>query len=174
MNITTPHLLNNFARAENCGWQKQAHLDGAFNWCDKNFGIIGIGMNSMGSHFNPVSLNIVNSESKMAIASSFDASVAGLYSMYKQANLCDSDACCFCTQIREQVEGPHAQHFREYLKSDDAARKNFQIDKPSSHHTAQFFSWCKEVFGEDIAVQICGNHLGRKCLIRLFCAQSNL
>ena len=49
LNLTTPHLLMNLARAENCGWQKQLHLDGAFNWCRNDFGIIGIGMNSMGS-----------------------------------------------------------------------------------------------------------------------------
>ena len=33
MCLSTPHLLNNMARAENCGLQKQGHFDGAFNWC---------------------------------------------------------------------------------------------------------------------------------------------
>jgi hypothetical protein len=67
MNSTTPHLLIDLARAENCGWQKQMHFDGVFNWCETNFGTIGVGMYSMGLHFNPVSVNLVNSRSKQAI-----------------------------------------------------------------------------------------------------------
>ncbi len=31
MCLTTPHLLNNMARTENCGLQKVGHFDGAFN-----------------------------------------------------------------------------------------------------------------------------------------------
>ena len=40
MTLTTPHLLNNMARAVNCGWQKQGHFDGAFNWCRKDFAMM--------------------------------------------------------------------------------------------------------------------------------------
>jgi hypothetical protein len=65
--ITTCHCLNNMARAVNSTCQTQGHMDGAFNWCKKDFALIGFGMNSMGAHFNPVSVSIVNSESKDAI-----------------------------------------------------------------------------------------------------------
>jgi hypothetical protein len=44
LNITTPHLLLNLARAENSRWQKQGHFDGTFNLCSKDFGLIGFGM----------------------------------------------------------------------------------------------------------------------------------
>jgi hypothetical protein len=70
-NITTPHPLLNLARAKNCGWQKQGHFDGALNLCSMDFGLIGFGMNSMGAHFNLVSLNIVNTEFGEAIKNSF-------------------------------------------------------------------------------------------------------
>ena len=96
--LSTPHLLNNMARAENCGWQKVGHFDGAFNWCKKDFGMIGFGMNSMGAHFNPVSLSIVNSESKMASESAYDATCAGLHMLYNEAVLCHDAACGFCTR----------------------------------------------------------------------------
>jgi hypothetical protein len=41
MCLTTPQLLNNMARAESCGWQKVGNFDGAFNWCKKDFCMIG-------------------------------------------------------------------------------------------------------------------------------------
>jgi hypothetical protein len=66
------------ARTENCGWQKQDHFDGTFNLCSMDFGLIGFGMNSMGAHFNPVSLNIVNTESGEATKNSFRASCASM------------------------------------------------------------------------------------------------
>jgi hypothetical protein len=45
MCLSTPHMLLNFTRMTNCGWQKQIHLDGAFNFCVKDFGLVGIGYN---------------------------------------------------------------------------------------------------------------------------------
>ena len=94
MNLTTPHLLMNLARAENCGWQKQLHLDGELNGCRNDFGIIRIGMNSMGSLFNPVSLNIMNSESRDAIQNSWNSTVSGLFNLFEQVQLCESVKQC--------------------------------------------------------------------------------
>jgi hypothetical protein len=37
MTDTTPHLLNNKARANNCKFQRKGHIDGAFNWCSRDF-----------------------------------------------------------------------------------------------------------------------------------------
>jgi hypothetical protein len=38
MCLKTPKMLLNFERMANSGWQKQIHLDGAFNFCVKDFG----------------------------------------------------------------------------------------------------------------------------------------
>ncbi len=103
LNLTTPHLLLNLARAENCGWQTQCHFDGTFNLCRKNIGMIAMGMNSMGSHYNPVSFNIVNSESSEALKSSYNTSVTGMYKLFKEVKLCDKEPCDFCSSIEEQT-----------------------------------------------------------------------
>jgi hypothetical protein len=66
------------------------HLDGAYNWCNKAFGIIGIGMNSIGSHYNPVSINIVNSESIDAIEASWNASTYGLFTFLNRRNFAEN------------------------------------------------------------------------------------
>ena len=165
MCLTTPHLLNNFARAENCGSQKQGHFDGAFNWCAKDFGMIGFGMNSMGAHFNPVSLSIVNSESKEAIKSAYTATCSGVYTLYNQACLCDDKSCGFCTQLFEQISEPGSL-WKKQLASDEAANMKYMLDKPSSDSTPQFFSAAKELFGEEVEFQQCGNHLSGTYLFR--------
>ena len=53
-------------------------FDAAYNYCANEFVILGIGINSMGAHFNPVSLSTVNSESKAAITASWEATIQGL------------------------------------------------------------------------------------------------
>jgi hypothetical protein len=127
MSLTTPHFLNNLARAEKIGCQKQGHFDGALNWCGKDFGMIGFGMNSMGAHFNPVSLSIVNSESKEAIKSAYTATCSGVYTLCNQTCLCDDNidkSCGFCTQLFEQISEPGSL-WKKQLASDEAANMKY-------------------------------------------------
>ncbi len=55
------------ARGDDCNFETQGHFDGAFNRCNKDFALIAFGMNSMGAHYNPVSISIANSESKTSL-----------------------------------------------------------------------------------------------------------
>jgi hypothetical protein len=51
-------------------------------------------------NLNPVSLSIVNFESKLAWESAYDATCTGVYF---EAELYYNAACRFCTQLEEQV-----------------------------------------------------------------------
>ncbi len=93
MTLTTPHLLLNMARAKNCGWQAQGHFDATFNWCGKEIALIGFGMNSMGAHFNPVSVSITNSESNEGIKNAYKATYSGLYTVFNSSQLCEGAKC---------------------------------------------------------------------------------
>jgi hypothetical protein len=155
MVLANIHMLLNLARLQNTGWQRQVHWDGAFNWCTKDFGIIAVGCNSMGAHFNLVSLSIVTSESGDAIEHSWDATTKAVFSLFKSVTLCDREECGCCEMIREQARMPR---MRELLRSENGARDHFPVDKPSSDHTKQFFSFAKKKFGADTKVQQCGQH----------------
>jgi hypothetical protein len=168
MCITSCHFMNNMARAVNSTCQIQGHMDGAFNWCDKDFALLGFGLNSMGAHFNPVSVSIVNSESKEAMASAYQATCNGLYTLYNTAVLCEDPSCGFCTQILEQVSEDGGTKWKQHLLSDDAANCHYQLEKPSSDSIASFFSWAKDKFGEDCQVQQCGFHLSSKFTFKDF------
>jgi hypothetical protein len=93
MTVTTLHLLNNLARADNCKFQTQGHFDGALNWCNRDFAFL----NSMGAHYNPVSISIVNSESKTSLEWSYNTNTV---------RLCGNETCGFCTQIKYTQESP--------------------------------------------------------------------
>jgi hypothetical protein len=162
MCLTTCHLLGNMSRAVNSTCQTQGHFDGAFNWCKKDFAIIGFGMNSMGAHFNPVSVSIVNSESKEAIKTAYEATCNGLYTLYNTAVLCQDPMCGFCSQVFEQVSDDGGSKWKQHLLSDDAARLHYKLEKSSNDSTPSVFSWAKKKFGEDCEVQQCGFHLSRK------------
>jgi hypothetical protein len=70
------------ARGDDCSFETQKHFDRAFKWCNKDFALMAFEMNSMGEHFNPVSISIVNSESKTSLDWSYNATCANLYAMY--------------------------------------------------------------------------------------------
>lgn len=156
LNITTPHLLLNMARAKNCGWQTQGHFDGTFNLCVKEFALIGFGMNSMGGHFNAVSINIVNSESYEAYRHSYNATCSGLFRLFRDVRLCKDDSCGMCTMISEQHHKDGL--FTKLLTAIAPDSTHFQLDKPSSDNNAPFFSWTKNKFGEDVRPQVDGQH----------------
>jgi hypothetical protein len=150
MVLSTPHLSNNMARADNCKIAIQGHFDGA-----------AFGMNSMGAYYNPVSISIVDSESKTSFEWSYNATCAGLYAMYNTARLCKNETCGFCTQIKEQIEDKTCT-FENRLASEDATKLVFPLDKPSSDNPIHSFSWAKEKFGADTTVLQCRHHLSCK------------
>ena len=162
MCVSSCHFLNNLARAVNSTCQIQGHFDGAFNWCNKDFALLGFGVNSMGAHFNPVSVSIVNSESKEAMEAAYQATCNGLYTLYNTAVLCEDPGCGFCTQIFEQVCEDGGTKWKQHLLSDDAANCHYRLDKPSSDQIPSFFSWAKDKFGDDCQVHQCGFHLTSK------------
>ena len=156
MCLATPDMLLNAARLVNCGWQKQAHWDGLHNLCVKQIAMIGIGVNSLGSRFNPLSLSIVNSESKDGVETSWAATELAFFSIFKSIVLCDDDECSFCAEVRFQGSN---KHMIELLLSDDGKRNYLHIDKPSSDGTNLFFPTARKLFGPDVLIQKCGQHI---------------
>jgi hypothetical protein len=114
----------------------------------------------MGAHFNPISLSIVNSESKASITACWDATVKGFYSLYKDVDFCNAPECGFCSMMKKTIEGTHGSAMRKLLSSEHAKQGYFHIEKPSSDNGQAFSSFCKDAFGEDIPKQQCSNHIG--------------
>ncbi len=85
----------------------------------QGFALLGFGVNSMGAHYNPVSISIVHLESKTSLDWAYDATCAGLYALYNTAKLCGKETCGFCTQIKEQIEDKSGT-FKDRLASEDA------------------------------------------------------
>jgi hypothetical protein len=169
MTVTSPHLLNNMTRAvcaDNCKFQTQGHFANAFNWCNRDLALLAFGMNSMGAHYNPVSISIVNSESKTSMEWSYNVTCAVLYAMYYTARLCGIETCGFCTQNKEQIEDKTGT-FKNCLASEDATKLIFPLDKHSSDNPIHFFSWGKETFGADTTVLQCGHRLSCKFICHL-------
>ena len=127
--------------------------------------MIGFGMNSMGAHFNPVSLSIVNSESKVALKNAYKATCTGLYLLYKETTICKDLACSFCVHIAEQLSpGNGFREWQAHLASREGLDEYYHLDKPSSDHSPAFHAFAKETFGADVDVQQCGQHLTGACL----------
>jgi hypothetical protein len=153
--LSTPSLIANMARAIECGWQIQGHWDGAFNWCNKDFGLLAFGVNRLGAHFNPVSYTIANSESRVAYEYSFEATEAAFFSLYKSTRMCPNEDCSFCSMMKQPAG--ETTFLKEYLLSEQGQSGHYHIDKPSADQSAPVHSFAKEKFG--VPVLQCGQHL---------------
>jgi hypothetical protein len=118
----------------------------------------------MGAHFNPISLNIVNSESTDAIESSWDASVLGFI-------IYSTTAGCVQARNEDSVLRCASRTSRTFGHAKDL---HYQVDKPSSDCTKQVWSFAKKKFGPDIKEQTCGQHATGECNFRIFwkCSQN--
>jgi hypothetical protein len=100
---------------------------------NKDFALIAFEMNSMGAHYNPVSTSIVNSESKNALDSSYNATYAGLYATYNTTCLRGNETCGFCTRIQQQIEAKNGTFDAGY--GDMSVEGKLKIMEDSVHVT---------------------------------------
>ena len=158
IHTTTAHLANNMARAEQCGWPTQLHLDGLFNVCSKDFGVLGFGMNSMGAKLNAVSFSLAGAESADMIDQAYECSVLVLHKLYEPPptgpKLCADPKCGFCSMLKHHNSG----RWKTFLESDAGKAKKFEVKKPSSDNTNTFFGWGKRKFGKQTKILQCGAH----------------
>ena len=167
MVLSTPSLIANMARAIECGWQVVGHWDGAFNWCNKDFGLLAFGLNRMGAHYNPVTITIANSESRIAIEYAFKCAEAAFFSLYKSTSICSDEACSFCSMIKQPAE--ENTLLKEYLLSPEGLRGHYNIDKPCADQSAPVHSFAKDKFGKPILQ--CGQHLTGEFRKIVFCCR---
>ena len=123
-------------------------------WCNKHFGLLAFGLNSMGARFNPVTITIANSESRTAIQHAFEAAEVAFFTLFESTRLCDLSDCSFCTTIKEQAKGGLLQ---EYLLSPEGKAGRYHIDKPSSDQSAPLHAFAKDKFGTPVLQ--CGQHM---------------
>ncbi len=64
--------------------------------------MVGFGVNSMGAHFNPVSISIVNSESREPHHATYDATKDTLHQAFDYISDCGVVGCKECAQLTMQ------------------------------------------------------------------------
>jgi hypothetical protein len=157
MCLSTMHFLTNLPRAKNCGWQMQGHFDGSFDFCDEKFAMLGFGLTSPGTHFNPVCLAIVKSESAEAYHWTYKAVSNAVYHSYSEINICAASDCGHpvCPLMKENDRCAF-NTLRKNMKS--VADKRFPLDKPSSDNSGAFIRFAKGEFSKNTLIQQCSVH----------------
>ena len=165
MVLSTPFFIANMARAIECGWQIEGHWDGAFNWCNKDFGLLAFGLNRMGAHYNPVTITIANSESRTAIEYAYESAEAAFFSLYKSTRICADEDCEFCSMVKQPAE--ENTLLKQYFLSPEGLRGHYNIDKPCADQSAPVHGFAKDKFGKPVLQ--CGQHLSGEFRKIVFC-----
>ena len=106
MGLTTPHMLLNLGRAIQSEWEVQLQADGSFNFCDRKFGLLSFGVNSLNAKFRQVAISMVPSEHSSAFITTFNGIENGFFRLCDMC-LCPAETTCkVCEEVRDIVQNP--------------------------------------------------------------------
>ena len=156
MTLTTPHLSLHYGRAIQSEWEIELQTDGSFNFCDKEFGLIAIGVNSLRSIFRQISFSIVPSESAEAFMYSYRGGQQTFFRFCKDYRLCPpgTTQCQLCDMVRDIVSSPDV---KKLLKP--GAREKLPIAKALCDNSLSFAKFARKELPQSCTVLQCSAHI---------------
>ena len=159
MGLSTPHMLLNLGRAIQSEWELQLQADGSFNFCDRKFGLLCFGVNSLNAKFQQVAISIVLSEHSTAFITTYN-DIENVFSRLCDMNLCPAESeCRVCEEVRDIVQHPKVKQAIRLRK--------LPIVKASCDNSTSFAKFVRQSLPGASLLQ-CSAHLTGIILVFLF------
>ena len=161
LSISSIWFLLNIFRSYATGWATQLNGDATFNFCRVDVDMIGLGVNSIGGHNNPLVWSIIphGSEGVITYDRTFHDFQDAALILIRDIKCCEKSDCAFCSaliKLREDAE------VKKYLKSDEYGSAKLHIDTAQCDNHLGWQKFAREILG--IIANICKNHvLGNEC-----------
>ena len=167
LSISSPWFLMNIFRSYATGWATQLNGDATFKFCRVDVDMIGLGVNSIGGHNNPLVWSIIphGSEGAITYDRTFNDLQDAAIILIKSITCCENPDCAFCSaliKLREDAE------VTKYMKSDEYGSAKLHIDTAQCDNHLGWQKFAREILG--IIANICKNHvLGNDCVLLRKC-----
>ena len=165
LNVTSPWFLFNVFRMIMSGWGGQLNGDTTFGFCRTTVDMIGLGVNSIGGHNNPLTWSIIpkGAEGSITYDLTFEETQDAALEIFDIVTFCSG--CAFCKALDEIRQHPDVVKYTHTSKFKEA-KLPFTSAQCDNHLGWQKFA--RDVLGLD--ANICKNHvLGKpKSLILTF------
>ena len=160
LQVSSPWFIFNVFRSMMAGWGTQLNADATFGFCRSNLDMIGLGVNSMGAHNNPLTWALIphHGESEICYAGSYEHFQSAAIALLDVVTSdCDCEFCRTLNQIRDSPE------VIRYVASEDHANGFLQITSAQCDNHQGFQNFARSVL--ELDPNICKNHvLGEKCI----------
>ena len=150
MGLATQHILLNLGRAIQSEWEVQLQADGSFNFCDRKFGLLSFGVNSLNEKFQQVTISLVPSEHNTAFSTTYNGIENGFFKLCDM-QLCPAEKDCkVCEEVRDIVQNP--------LVTQAIRRRKIPVVKASCDNSTSFAKFVKQSLPGASLLQ-CSAHL---------------
>ena len=165
VNLSSPWFLFNVLRSYKCRWATQLNGDCTFNFCKVAVDMIGLGINSIGGHNNPLVWSIIPKGSEGSIT--YDVTFQEMQEaavLFLKLVTCHDD-CAFCAALNKLRSSPDVM---KYMRSEEYEAGKLHIDTAQCDNHLGWQKFAREQLG--LAANICKNHvLGQSSIRALTC-----
>ena len=154
LNITSPWFLCNIFRSYMSGWSTQLNGDNTFGFCRSAVDMIGLGVNSIGGHNNPLTWSIIpkGSEGSITYDLTFEETQAAAIEMFERITSCSD--CALCKTLDVIRAHPDVVKYTKSTKYRDA---KLHIDSAQCDNHLGWQKFAREQLG--LSANICKNHV---------------
>ena len=108
-------MILNYFRKIQSKWSMQIVADATFRVCDRDIGLVGIGIVLPGGKFQPLNYSLVPTESAKSYSLAWASYEKSAIYFAKKFRHCEDRACSTCSSIDTVL---HAPRVRDLLRSD--------------------------------------------------------
>ena len=154
LNVTSPWFLMNVFRSYESGWRSQLNGDTTFDYCRVAVDMIGLGVNSIGGHNNPLCWSIIpkGSEGSITYEVTYREVQEAAVTFMKLVD-CHDD-CAFCTALNKLRLSPDV---KTYMSSEKYAAGKLHFDSAQCDNHLGWQKFAREEL--DLTANICKNHV---------------
>ena len=121
ISFTNVWMILNYFRKIESEWPMQIVADATFRFCDRDIGLVGIGIVLPGGKFQPLNYSLVPTESAQSYSLAWASYEKSAIYFARKFRHCEDRTCTTCADIDNVL---HAARVRELLRSDAVQQEN--------------------------------------------------
>lgn len=142
--LSNPYMLLELSRQVNCGWALQLQVDTTFKICDRDLNKLTLGLNSLGAHYHPLSVNIIpgNAESAVMYRNAWNSVRKAAHAILSDLKSCPMAGCELCTTI-EKIKSE--KRMKAFLKSKIGKELQWNVQNVMGDEHKGIIKWTGDI-----------------------------
>ena len=142
--LSNQDMLFDLSWQVNCGWALQLQVDTTFKICDRDLNKLTLSQNSLGAHYHPLSVNIIQGNAEPAIIyhNAWNAVRKAAHAILSDLNSCPMAGRELCTTI-EKLKSE--KRMKAFLKSKMGKELQWNVQNVMGDEHQGIIKWTSDI-----------------------------